>query len=101
MDTGLFRLILLIIAISIPIIVIEILINKFSKRRIYKYILPIISLVLSIILIIYSKNSKLEGFASLANVILGIILIGVFILTFVTAIILELRRKKSVNNKFE
>jgi len=89
MDSGLIRLILVVILVSIPVVAIQFLILKFAKKRIYKYIFPGITLLAGAGLILYARLGNFGGFADLAYIILGFISLGVFLISSIATLIFE------------
>ena len=94
MDGTLIRLFLVILGFSIPVVLIQLLIYAFAKQRWIKYIFPGVALLGAVIAVLYGRFSPLEGFADLAYIILGIILFGVFLVSLITALVLDFIRNR-------
>jgi len=89
MDSGFLRLIFAILLCSIPVVAVEFLLHKFTKHRIYKYILPALALLMGVGFIAYARFSHLDGFSDLAYVLLGVICFGIFVISLIAAIAFE------------
>lgn len=94
MDGTLLRLFLVILGFSIPVVLVQLLIYAFAKQRWIKYIFPGAALLGAVVAILYGRFSRLGGFADLAYIVLGLICLGVFVVSLITALILDLIRSQ-------
>lgn len=78
---------------------IELLICKFSKKSIVKFILPIILLVLSLFFMLVGTLAPHEGMRGLAYIVIGMLAGISSAISFVVAIVYLLIYKQRTNDK--